>query len=113
MSLEQLATDMKEQAGSVLTMDLSHWTLGINKGMEKASESLNKNITVASESLTKIVGKKSPSAKSSPSPKNFSPPKSTERQPATIRLPERAPSPVEEIAIEVEYIEDSDPDEEI
>jgi len=79
MSLEQIAKDMQEEAGSVFNFNILNNDL-LNKGMYAAGESLNKLVG------GDMFQKRSPS----------------------ILLLKRAPSPVEEVAIEVEYIADSD-----
>jgi hypothetical protein len=81
MSLEQIANDMKEEASSVLSMNFLSNDL-LNKSMYAAGESLNK--LVAGEMFKKQQ---------------------------KHRLITRAPSPVEEVAIEVEYIADDDYDQ--
>lgn len=73
MSFEQMAKDIREEAGSVLDMEF------ISKGMHAASESIHK--FVESEVFA------------APRPRKTN---------------NRIPSPVEEVAIEVEYIADSD-----
>jgi hypothetical protein len=95
LSLEQFANDLKEAAGSILNVQ----GLDLNQGMNAASQSLNKNMTAASQaasqSLNKLVGADVFSG----------------TKPARVK---RGDSPVEEeIAIEVEYIEDSEEWDEI
>lgn len=77
LSLEQIANDMKEEASSALRIDFLSHDL-LNKSMHAAGESLNK--LVAGEIFQRRNQQ---------------------------RLIERPASPVEEIAIEVEYIADS------
>jgi hypothetical protein len=87
MSLEQIAKDMQEEASSVLKMDFLN-----NEYLNKGIDAAGKGINAAGMSLHQLVGGDILFQK-----------KSTK-----TKLPKRAPSPVEEVAIEVEYIADSD-----
>ncbi|KAG7346467.1 hypothetical protein IV203_005535 [Nitzschia inconspicua] len=78
LSLEQIARDMREEASSILSLDFLNHDL-LNKSMSAAGASLNK--LVAGDIF---------------------------QAPNHRRLLKRATSPVEEVAIEVEYIADSD-----
>jgi hypothetical protein len=89
MSLEQIAKDMQEEASSVLKMDFLN-----NEYLNKGIDAAGKGINAAGMSLHQLVGGDIMFQK-----------KSTK-----TKLPKRAPSPVEEVAIEVEYIADSDDD---
>jgi hypothetical protein len=87
LSLEQIANDLKEEvAGSMLTvhaLNFARLATDLNQGMSAASESLNKLVGGGGVSIDTHKGK--------------------------LRVPKREGSPVEEgVAIEVEYIEDSD-----
>ncbi|KAL3916083.1 MAG: hypothetical protein SGILL_005340 [Bacillariaceae sp.] len=81
MSLEQIANDMKEEATSALSMNFLNQEF-LNKGMYAAGESLNKLVA----GMT------------------------SEKRQQQHRLIKRAVSPVEEVAIEVEFIADSEDD---
>jgi hypothetical protein len=90
LSLAQIANDLKEEAGSVLRgVNFKKLSSDWNEGVAAASQSLGE----ATSRLNKLVGK-DVFAKAKPQPP----------------VPDRTPSPVEEIAIEVEYVEDSDDD---
>ncbi len=88
LSLAQFASDLKEEAGTVLKgVDFKKLSNNWNEGVAAASQSLG----AASQTLNKLVRKEVvPKKKHLP------------------LVPDRIPSPVEEIAIEVEYVEDSD-----
>ena len=86
MSLEQIAKDMQEEASSVLKMDFLN-----NEYLNKGIDAAGKGINAAGMSLHQFVGGDMFQKKST-----------------KTKLPKRAPSPVEEVAIEVEYIADSD-----
>lgn len=91
LSFSQLANDIKEEAGSVLKgVNFQKLSSNWNEGVAAASQSLGE----ATSRLNKFVGKDvfAKVAKAIPHP----------------TVPDRIPSPVEEIAIEVEYVEDSD-----
>lgn len=79
LSLEQIAKDLKD--------DIALTVPGLD--FKKLATDLNQGMTAASESLNKLVGKNVFST----TPRN---------------TPRREPSPIEEIAIEVEYFEGSD-----
>jgi hypothetical protein len=82
LSLKQLANDISEEAGTVLKdIDLKKISTDLNLGIAAASRSL-------SDSYNKLVGSNEPRKKSSFSQRT------------------RESSPVEEVAIEVEYVED-------
>ena len=88
LSLQQLASDLSEEAGTVLKgVDLKKISTDLNQGFAAASRSL----TAATHSLNKYVG-------------------TNERRKKAPSLPRRnrEHSPVEEVAIEVEYVEDDD-----
>lgn len=88
LSLAQFASDLKEEAGTVLKgVDFKKLSNDWNEGVAAASQSLG----AATQTLNKLVGK------------DVFPKKKNQ-----ALLPDRIPSPVEEIAIEVEYVEDSD-----
>lgn len=89
MSLGQIANDLTEEVTSTVLhgVDFSKISSDLNSGMSAASQSLNKNMNMASASLNKLVGS------------NVFPVK---KRPTM----QRSPSPVEEMAIEVEYVED-------
>jgi hypothetical protein len=88
MSLEQIAKDMQEEASSVLNMDfLNNDFLNndlLNQGMQAAGQSLNKLVS-ASIGGGVFQQKRSPK-----------------------KLIKRPTSPIEEVAIEVEYIADAE-----
>ena len=88
LSLQQLASDLSEEAGTVLKgVDLQKISNDLNNGFAAASRSL----TAATHSLNKFAG-------------------TNERRKKVPLLPRRHRdhSPVEEVAIEVEYVEDDD-----
>lgn len=89
MSLGQLANDLTEEVASTVFqgVDLSKLSSDLNQGMSAASESISSNMSIASASLNKLVGTNMFGVK---------------QKKTTIR----SPSPVEEVAIEVEYVED-------
>jgi hypothetical protein len=96
LSLEQIANDLKDEAGSVLNVNgliFKKLASDFNEGVSAASQSLNQlmgaeGVSAASQSLNQLMGADV-----------FS----------NANKTKRGPSPVEEqIAIEVEYIEDSD-----
>ena len=89
LSLEQIANDLKEEvAGSMLNVQ--------NLDFTKLASELNQGMSAASESLNKLVGGVSVG----------------DGYKGKLRVPSRGGSPIEEgVAIEVEYIEDSDDDD--
>ena len=88
LSFAQLANDLKEEAGSVLKgVNFKKLSSDWSEGVAAASQSIGE----ATSKLNKLVGK-DVFTKTKPQP----------------TVPGRIPSPVEEIAIEVEYVEDSD-----
>ena len=91
LSLEQIANDLKEEvAGSMLNVQNLDFQ---NIDFAKLASDLNEGMSAASESLNKLVGGVS----------------DNDGRKSKLRVPDRGGSPIEEgVAIEVEYIEDSD-----
>jgi hypothetical protein len=88
LSLQQLASDLSEEAGTVLKgVDLKKISNDLNHGFAAASRSL----TAATHSVNKFAGTNERRKKVPPLPRRH-----------------RGHSPVEEVAIVVEYVEDDD-----